>query len=497
MKKVIIPADIVISLFAIGIIFIDLFFIAIPKWVSLLSLIILLVLIVLEWVKGKRLWGKCLFSVLNIFVIFFVFVGTYCNPYRNSIIMHINPNYFSKEYGTELTYKEAKADLDEAMRHLRNVHPIFIHGLTPEVQDLYNQALINLQDKESISVNDLSREIEIIFSSLGDGHTHIGANYSDYHYLKYIHGHNQAGDELVAVNGYTIEEIFEANRNSFSYETKEYAIRRYIELYIQTVEDLDYLGFDVNDGIIYTYMDRDGNLFDEKYYAEDFLTNEEYWAYNDPDNLRLKETDSEDKFVEYEIIESENLAVLSLYSCNYNNEYKNCLSDMFKEVKEKGIGNVCVDLRNNGGGNSLVADEFIHYLNTDSYRSFEQDWRLGLLVISSNENACSNPKYTDLLFDGNVYVLTSIGTFSAAMDFAMLISDNKLGKIVGEHSGNKPRSYGDISVFKLKNSGLIMQVSTKKWYRVDETNKNEFVEPDIKCNSEEALQVLKDYLSKQ
>lgn len=497
MKKIIVPADILLSLLAAGIIFIDLFFIAIPKWLSLVSLLALLGLIVLEWMKGKRIWGKCLFSILNTFVIIFVFVGTYCNPYRNSITMYINKNYYCKEYGTELTYKEAKSDLDEAMRNLRNVHPMFIHGFTPEVQKLYSQALNNLQKMESISINDLSKEIEIIFSSLGDGHTHIDANYSDYHYLKYIHEHNLADDKVVAVNGYTIEEIFDANRNSFSYETKEYGISRYIELYIQTIEDLDYLGFDVSDGITYTYEDRDGNLFDEKYYADDFLTDEEYWKYNDPDNLRLNETDTEDKFVEYEIIEPENLAVLSLNSCNYNNEYKKCLSDMFQDVKKLGIGNVCVDLRYNGGGNSLVADEFIHYLDVDSYRSFEQDWRLGLLMISSNEGSRSNPKYMDLLFDGNVYVLTSTNTFSSAMDFAMLISDNNIGKIVGEHSGNKPRSYGDISVFKLRNSGLVMQVSTKKWYRVDETNKDEFIEPDIECDSEEALQVLKDYLNKQ
>ena len=99
-----------------------------------------------------------------------------------------------------------------------------------------------------------------------------------------------------------------------------------------------------------------------------------------------------------------------------------------------------------------------------------------------------------MLFDGDVYVLTSTNSFSSAMDFAMLISDNKIGKIIGEPSGNKPRSYGDVAVFKLKNSGLRMQVSTKKWYRVDESITDELIEPDIACNREEALQVLVEQL---
>ena len=493
MKKIIVAFNIIISLLSVGIIFIDLRFMAIPKWISLIAMIVLLAFIVFEWIKGKHLFGKIIFSVINILVLIITFIGTYCNPYRNSMTLYQNPDYYCKEYKTEMSYDEAKADLDEAMQYLKNIHPMFIHGFTPDVQELYNQALSHLQRSKGISVNDLCKEIETVFSSLNDGHTHIDARYSDYHYLKDIHAHSLAHDEIVAVNNITLEEIFEKNRNYFSYETEEYGLRK-IKACLQTIEDLNYIGFNIDDGITYTYMDSNGDLFDEKYYAKDFLTDEEYREYNNMDNLEDDESDDEYKFVEYEILKSANMAVLTLHSCEYNDEYKKCLSDMFREVKERGIDNVCVDLRDNSGGNSYVADEFIHYLDVDSYCTWGQDWRLGLILIPSNGSVLKNHKYTDFLFSGNVYMLTSIDSFSSAMDFAMLISDNKLGKIVGEHSGNKPRSYGDISIFKLRNSGLVMQVSTKKWYRVDETNKDEFVEPDIACDSEQALQVLMEHL---
>lgn len=495
MKKGIVIADILIAILAVRHIFTDLYFIAIPKWISVILMIFLLLLMVCEWIKGKGIVGKIVFSVVNLLVLAVVFAGTYCNPYRNSISMYVNPDYHCKEYGTELTYDEAKADLDEAMKYLNNVHPMFINGLTDDVLKTYSQAVSHLQEDENISINDLCKEIEIIFSNLGDGHTYVGTYYSDYHYLKYIYGHNLAGDKLVAVNGNSLEEIFEENRHLFSYETEAYGMG-YIDMYLQTIEDLDYLGYDVKDGITYTYLNIDGNTFDEIYYAEDFLTNEEYWNYNDPDNPRNNESGNEDEFVKYEIMEAENLAVLTLYSCKYNKEYKECLAEMFQKVKESGIDNVCVDLRENGGGSSLVADEFIHYLDVDSYQTWGQDWRLGVFMLSSKGSTNVNPQYKDLLFSGNVYVLTSTDTFSSAMDFAMLISDNDLGTIVGEPSGNKPRSYGDIAVFKLRNSGLVMQVSTKKWYRVDEENADDFIEPDLECKSEEALQVLLDYLSK-
>lgn len=85
MKKLIMILDIIMSLLAIGVIYIDLCFFAIPKWISFVSMLVLLALITLEWIKGKRLWGKVVFSVINIVVLTVVFVGTYCNPYRNSI----------------------------------------------------------------------------------------------------------------------------------------------------------------------------------------------------------------------------------------------------------------------------------------------------------------------------------------------------------------------------------------------------------------------------
>lgn len=58
MKKVIVIADVIMSLLAVGNIYADLRFFAIPKWIGLLSMVVLLALIVWEWIKEKRLWGN-------------------------------------------------------------------------------------------------------------------------------------------------------------------------------------------------------------------------------------------------------------------------------------------------------------------------------------------------------------------------------------------------------------------------------------------------------
>ncbi|MCX4287574.1 MAG: S41 family peptidase [Clostridia bacterium] len=57
-------------------------------------------------------------------------------------------------------------------------------------------------------------------------------------------------------------------------------------------------------------------------------------------------------------------------------------------------------------------------------------------------------------------------SFSAAKDFAMLIQDNRLGKVVGEPSANAVNGYGEVTYFYLPNTGLYVQISTKKWYGI-------------------------------
>jgi C-terminal processing protease CtpA/Prc len=163
---------------------------------------------------------------------------------------------------------------------------------------------------------------------------------------------------------------------------------------------------------------------------------------------------------------------------------------MFTEIKRNHIQNVVVDLRGNGGGNSLVADEFIRYLDIDTYKETACNWRLGLFKFKNGSNTQTNDKNVDLQFTGKVYLLTSSSTFSSGMMFAEFIKDNELGTIIGEAPGNTPTGYGDIAIFQLPNSKLCFQVSTKEFFRADISSTEKLVEPDIPCDSDDAMDML-------
>ena len=215
------------------------------------------------------------------------------------------------------------------------------------------------------------------------------------------------------------------------------------------------------------------------------------WIYEDISVASGNNSISDPKpFVYYEIDTNENLAVLTLNSCRFNDEYIDCLKTMFTEIKKNGIGNVAVDLRYNGGGNSLVADEFIKYLDVESFKIATYEWRFGMFTLTSGDGIIHNERYEDLLFNGDVYILTSSDTFSSAMLFAQYIKDNRLGKIIGEAPGLPASHYGEIATFVLPNSKLQFSVSTKFMWRADKESADSHVSPDIPCKAADAMRAL-------
>ena len=478
-----------LDLCALAVIRLNLYVLNMPEFVCVILSLLIVLSNVLFFIKGQsKVLSKWVVSIFSTLCICFTLFFSYCNPYWNSITYKENVD-FSCLTNT-LSYAQAKEDLDYAMKHIKKLHPALLHGVPDNMEQQYEQILKELETCEEIDVYTLNRYIESIFSLLGDGHTYAKTYFSEPHYLKYTHEHNENGQRLVEIDGFSIKELLEQNSHLYSYEVESWGLLC-LKQDISTLEGLKYLGFTPENGVSYTYEDEEGNRETFTYKDSDFITYEEYLEFN---SIKDEEDTEEESFVSYEIDEERSLAVLTLTSCEYNEEYRNCLKEMFLKVKEMGIENVCVDLRDNGGGNSLVADEFIRYLDVDSYDRATMTWRLGTFLIPFPDGKTVNQKYEDLLFQGNVYLLTSESTFSSAMDFAQYIKDNHLGTISGEAPGNTPNGYGEVSKFKLPNSQLYMQISTKEFFRVDKDSTDELVTADVECVSDEAVDVLYESL---
>ncbi|MBQ8199673.1 MAG: hypothetical protein IJZ76_09660 [Lachnospiraceae bacterium] len=432
--------------------------------------------------KRKKRIAVIISSVVVILISAF---GNYCNPYWNYSVT------YSETMDTVLTNREAVEDLECVMKHLKKCHPAFYHGIPEEVEVRYQEVLKQLGGTETVTVCWLSQKAEYICSVLRDGHTYVKENPEVRHYMKDIYKFQKENAQLVAINGLDMKKLLEQTKELYSYEAESWQLHM-LKNDLSSAEGLMFLGIYTDAGVEYTYEHADGTRESNTYHTADFLTYDDYVSYNNIEQA----SDKEESFVSFEIDEDKSLAILTLTSCNYNKEYKDCLLRMFREVKEKNIQNVAVDLRDNGGGNSLVVNEFIRYLNVESFEQGTNDWRWGCFMIPFHQSTVKNKKYEELLFEGEVYVLTSSASFSSAMLFAQWMVDNDLGTLIGEAPGNDPNGYGDVTMFTLPNSKLFLQTSTKVFCRADKDNPDDLVEPDISCDANEAMEVLFEEISK-
>lgn len=483
MKKTFLILYIFICLMSIACIPINLFLWNMPEWIMLVfgcGIIFLTALLLRQ--KGKKVlkFFAVLFTVLVVSVSLF---GSYCNPYWNSLIFKSNVDYHSESFDGRLSSREALKDLDYAMKYLKKLHPVFYKGMPQDIKEKYENIRKKMKQSDEFTVHDLNQDIEAIFSMIGDGHTFVLGNYSDNRYLKNNVEWERDNCRLIAVNKKTVEQLLVEKADIYSFDAPSWE-RELMAFDLISVYGLRYLGFSLVDGVEYTYETEDGKRNTIICSDEDFVSSEEYQA------LSSGEEDGAQEFVRYELDEEKSLAVLTLDECIYNDEYTDCIKEMFTKIKKKGIHNVAVHLRNNGGGDDSVAFEFIKYLNTDSYHCMTYQQRLGIFQTPLSDSFTENERYESLTFDGQLYILTSESTFSSAMAFAQYIKDNQLGILIGESPGNDPNGYGEVAAFQLPNSKLCMQISTKQFYRADRDCEDAFVLPDITCDSDKAKEKL-------
>ena len=198
-------------------------------------------------------------------------------------------------------------------------------------------------------------------------------------------------------------------------------------------------------------------------------------------------------FFTYKIKKEDDLAILTLNSCQYNAEYRKKLLTFFKEVAIQKIKYIALDLRRNAGGDSRVIDEFLHYINVHRIKGYgslvryshearikTKVLKFGLETFPRSEKNNEKIGQEELLFSGRLFVLTSPNTFSSANMFTAVLQDNGIATIVGEPTGNKPSCFGHPLSFQMPETGIYFKVSHKQFFRPDSSfDQIDAVYPDV------------------
>lgn len=210
----------------------------------------------------------------------------------------------------------------------------------------------------------------------------------------------------------------------------------------------------------------------------------------------------------FTILENANIGIIDFKSFVDVDKFKLFLDSTFQVLQKENIGNLIIDIRDNSGGNSALGDELLQYISPVPFAQFgktivktsdiqKQFFKSRYNKDISKPNGIEvfdeNTELTELRdnnfrYKGNVYLLISHKTFSAAASFAWAFKYFKIGSVIGEETGGLAVCFSNNVSQKLPNSGLYFNTSCGKYYLYGATENNKHgTLPDYNVKREKAL----------
>ncbi|MCL2637008.1 MAG: S41 family peptidase [Oscillospiraceae bacterium] len=391
-----------------------------------------------------------------------------------------------------LTREEAIADIDYILRYLKSRHPAALRGIPEAVLEQSRTEKENFS--EQVTVLQLWQAAARILAVFGDSHTNVGVyiDPQDYYlqssYYRFTDGvlyfarGEFEGSAVISIAGIPVEDLERTFKEQFPVELEAYADYLFSHA-VRWRHFLMFLNAEVSEQIIVVFETPGGEIISKEYSFSEWEV--------------PKDDDEDDSFVFYEIDKENSVGIFTLTNCKYNDIFCETLEEFFTEVKENELQTVVVDLRKNGGGFKCVITEFMRYLDIEHYADSSFKARYGPVFWHLNESRIKNDKFDDLTFSGDIYVLTSTRTYSAATILAAVISDNGLGKIVGEASGQPIPFYAGMLYFETPNAKLHFGISGSYISRPDESKTDSTLTPDYPSAADEALETVYKLLQQQ
>jgi C-terminal processing protease CtpA/Prc len=413
--------------------------------------------------------------------------------------------YSSQIFPQSLTTKQIKKDIDSLISVLLTIHPTF--NESPN-----KQRLLVLRDtiNTSLTIHELFRTLQPLVAL--DGHTTLRFNgpiypevenpllpfgtivYDNQLYVK----HNLSADtlltkgtEILKINGVPASDIINNIINYLPGEKPEYKIRK-----------LDNEAFSNWYRLVY------GNF--EKFEIE--------YRGTDGKELTIVEGVHWDQFPKYEEdshifrIIDQNIGYLRVGRFWYPKIFLPFMDSVFTEIKNQNIDNLIID-KTQGGGLSMLTDSLFCLITDTPFCDLEKkkirisketeefieeklddgEQQGEYFVISKKPQP---PVYKSNRFAGNVYILAGPKAYSAATMFVAMAKCYSNSIIIGEETGQPLISNGDISRYKLPNSGMYIYTSLSIYYLPCAENKYDGVKPDyeIKLTHQDLLNDADKYL---
>jgi len=384
----------------------------------------------------------------------------------------------------ELTDKQWIEDLNFMVNRLDSVHPSLYAKISREqIQERTKKLTENIP---ILTDSEILVELLRLITLFQDGHTRLhGKNltkkwypirvekFSDGYYITAINKENSKfiGTKVLAINNQPIEYVFEMLREITPHDNlygQDYFAAMYLTmssiltgLHIINSSD-DFLIVSVK-----TQVQKNDKLIisSSEYQAEDALSwywkdygvpaNEYSNIINDDSILPLYLKKYKQPFW-YDFIKEDSTIYFAFNQCinDENNDFVSFNNKLWRSVDSIKAKHLIIDLRNNfGGTNSYIMPLVNEIIKRD--------------IINT---------------EGNLFIITSKKTFSAALTCAAWIEFHCNPIFVGEPTGAGPNHYADPDFSSLPNSKVLLMISKYYWQNSWPWDDRIFIEPSIKIS---------------
>jgi len=429
----------------------------------------------------------------------------------------------------KFTSEKLIEDLNYLFDNLESIHPDLYYFTHQSNIDSLKLEVLKELDKP-ITRLDFARKVIPLVVALGDGHTSlrfpseerndyldkdggifpfdvmirensllIASNWSDDESIEVF-------SEILSINGVSSEKILETMRQYISAELdhfRDVRIERAFRFYLWAI-------FGFEDDYVLKLKD-DGNM---KTAEVTGITREELRAF--------QQMDEEPKPYSFYTLEDNEIGVIDFQRMIDPGKFGLFLDSVFTVINDKDIQHLIVDIRQNGGGSSLLANMLCDYITDNPYKMttqmdiklskktkqqyrqhfrnqikwykrplfyimspFRNDLRMIFFskpgtIVTYEQTDKTEPKDIELKFTGDTYLLTSHFTFSSANMLAAAFKEYEMGMIFGEETGGVLKAFGDIIHFQLPNTKLSAYCSHKTFVHPGYDGEVRGVIPDIK-----------------
>lgn len=411
-----------------------------------------------------------------------------------------------------LSREQAEFDLNALVYGLSEVHPDMFSVCRQE--DFFravNKAVQSLPD--SISTMELFRKAAPIVAMIGDGHTNLTFPYKDVFTSELkrmplwvdvlsdksivcrssLDSIIPRGAKILSINGVSAEEMINSMLPYVAGEKEPFKLSRVDSsfpalrhmLYPADSFDIVFLPEGEKEAKAVTYQATDYNELKRRSPALPKSANDEPYSFT--------------------IDKKHNVAIMDFREFKDKQRMEVFADSMFRELRNRDIDNLIIDLRWNGGGNSAVGDVLLRYISPEPFIQMDKALvRISPLTrkLMGAEDIAPMFSFFEITedqhikprtgqeghYNGNVYLLTSNKTFSSAGSFAWAFKECGMGTIIGEETGGMNVCYGDVLSYRLPVSRLHCSISFKRFwqFRADESDIHGTI-PDIPVHASEAL----------